>query len=167
MNITGRYGLFVLGLSVVFFAPAVASAGSINIQEVSTLTFPNIGIYSGGGSVNLSVSPLNSATSGNGQIISGNASRGQYALSITSGSSPISISIDISNVNTGNSGLTLDSFRGFYMGQTINSFPSSTLAVPATAPASTPFYLGAKVTASPLVEPGNYSASFSMTVFVQ
>jgi len=154
----------VLGL--VGVASTHASAQSINIQEVQSLTFPTIAI-SQGGSVNLNVSPLNSATSGSGQVIGGMASRGQYALSLTPGGTPISISINISGVNTGNTGLTLDTFSGLYKGQSISSFPSSTLSLPATSPANTPLYLGATVTAAPSVAPGTYSATFSITVFVQ
>jgi len=142
-------------------------AQSISIQEIQALTYPTLAISPAGGSINLSISPLNSTTSGNAEIISGTASRGQYALSLGSGGTPVSISIDISDVNTGNSGLTLDSFSGFYSGQMINSFPSSTLPLPALSPANTPLYLGATVTASPLVPSGTYVVSFTITVFVQ
>ena len=167
MVMAKRYGLFVLAFCLVGLMSSHILAQSLSIRETQTLTFPTIGVASGGGSSYLSISPLNSSTSGNGQIISGIASRGQYNLSLTAGGTPLSISIDISGVNTGNAGLTLDNFRGFYAGQVIDSFPSSTLPLPATAPGATPLYLGAKVTANPSVTPGNYSASFSITVFVQ
>lgn len=147
--------------------PLQAFAQSISIQEIHTLTFPTMAISVGGGSVNLSISPLNSATSGSAEIISGTASRGEYDLSLGSGGSPVSISVDISDVNTGNSSLTLDHFSGFYKGQVISSFPSSTLPLPALSPSSTPLYLGATVTALPSLPSGTYTASFTITVFVQ
>jgi len=146
--------------------PFLALAQGINIKEVQTLTFPMIGLPSGGVS-SLSINPLNSATSGSAPIISGMASRGQYAISLIPGGAPISISIDISSADTGNAGLTLDTFRGFYAGQTIYPFPSSTLPLPATSPSNTPLYLGAKVTANSTVHAGTYKANFSITVFVQ
>jgi hypothetical protein len=157
----------ILLFFLAFLAPWHAHAQSLSIHETQTLTFPTIGLPAGGGTANLSISPLNSSTSGSGQIISGMASRGQYALSRSAEGTPVSISIDISNVSLGNPGLTLDTFRGFYAGQTIDSFPSSTLPLPAIAPGNTPLYLGAKVTANSSVAPGNYNGGFSITVFIQ
>ena len=162
-----RECLFVMAFILAGLTPGFASAQSISIHEVQTMTFPTLATAAGGGNVTVTLNPLNSATSGSGQIIGGMASRGQYALSLTSGGTPVSISLDISGVSTGNAGLTLDAFRGFYKGQTISSFPSSTLPLPATSPSNTPLYLGATVTALPSVTPGTYSASFSITVFVQ
>jgi hypothetical protein len=159
--------LFALTLCLTGMTVSHASAQSISIQEVQTLTFPKLAITRGGGSINLNISPLNSATSGNAQIVGGMASRGQYALSLGEGGTPISISVDISNVATGNPGLTLDHFSGLYSGQLISSFPSSTVPLPATSPANTPLYLGATVTAASSVAPGKYNATFSITVFVQ
>lgn len=146
-------------------APQAFAATSITISETQSLTFPTVGIPSGG-TANLAISPLNSLTSGSGQIISGMASRGAYPLS-SQGEGGLSISIDISGIDTGNAGLTLDNFRGFYNGQMINSFPSSTLPLPSTQPSSTPLYLGATVTANASVSAGNYAGSFTITVFVQ
>ncbi|MDD5586227.1 MAG: DUF4402 domain-containing protein [Alphaproteobacteria bacterium] len=164
---TRKYCLFVLALVLAGFAYSRAMADSININEIQTLTFPTLGLPSGGGSVNLSISPLNSSTSGTAQILRGSASRGQYALSLVQDGSPISISIDISGVNSGGAGLTLDNFRGFYNSQTIDSFPSSTLALPAVSPASTPLYIGARITANSTVTPGAYNGGFTITVFIQ
>jgi hypothetical protein len=160
-----RYSLFVLVLGLAASLASCALAQSINITPVQTLTFPTLAIPSG--SVNLTVSALNSGTSGTGQVIGGMASRGQYALSLVSGGTPVSISIDISGVSTSNPNLTLSQFSGFYKGQSIVSFPSSTLSLPATSPSATPLYIGATETATAALTPGSYSATFSITVFVQ
>ena len=143
----------------------VFAATSITISETQALSFPMIGLPSSG-TTNLTVSPLNSSTSGSGQIISGTASRGAYSLS-AKGSGGVSISLSIDGVSTGNAGLTLGSFRGLYNGQSIDSFPSSTLPLPASHPASTPLYVGATVTANSSVAAGAYTGGFDITVFVQ
>ncbi len=159
--------VLVFALIIVGLYTTTASAQSISITPVQTLTFPILARPTSGNTTNLSISPLNSTTSGTGTIVGGAATRGQYTISITSGGSPVSISLDITGITTGNAGLTLDTFRGFYAGQTISSFPSSTLPLPATTPSNTPLYLGAKVTADSTVASGSYSASFSITVFLQ
>ena len=135
MTKIGRFPLWLLTLCILWGVPFVAWAQGINIQEVQALTFPTLALSSG--TIQLTVSPLNSGTSGTGQIIGGTVSRGQYALSLTPGGSPLSISLNISAASTGNPNLTLDHFSGFYKGQLISSFPSSTLSLPATSPAST------------------------------
>ncbi len=167
-KITKRDRLFVGALCLAGLASSSALADSINFQQVQALTFPTIAL-SGSGNVNLTVSPLNSSTSGTGQVIGGTASRGQYALSLVQagGGKSVSLSLDVSGANTGNAGLTLDSFRGLYNGSSIASFPSSTLPLPAKHPANTPLYLGATITAAPSVAAGTYNASFSITIFIQ
>jgi hypothetical protein len=164
MGIAQRH-FYAFAFCCIVAVPASLFAQSIDIQPSQTLTFPTLATVTSGGSVNLSVSPLNSSTSGTAQIVKGMASRGQYAVSISSGGTPVSISLDISGVST-DSGLTLDNFSGFYQGQQI-SFPSPTLPLPATSPASTPLYVGAKLTADSTVASGSHNASFTITVFVQ
>ncbi len=141
------------------------AATIISIAETQSLTFPTLAIPSAG-TVSLAINPLNSSTSGTAQIISGIASRGTYALS-SQGSGGVSISVDISVTDSGGTGLTLDSFSGFYDSTTINSFPSTTLSVPEKKPATTPLYLGSTITASTSVLPGSYTGYFTITVFVQ
>jgi len=146
-------------------ATSVCAETAITIKETQALTFPTAALPSMGTTF-LSINPLNSATSGSGQIVAGMANHGTYALS-SSGSDAVSISINISGINTGHTGLTLDHFRGFYGGQSIDAFPSSTLPLPAAQPASTPLYIGATVTANTSVPEGRYSGAFAITVFVQ
>jgi hypothetical protein len=152
------------GFLVSFCLPTQA-ATTVSISESQSLTFPKMGVPSSG-SVYLTVSPLNSITSGTAQIISGTAYRGTYPLS-SKGSGGISISIDISGITTDSPGLTLSNFQGFYNGSTISSFPSSTLSLPAKSPGNTPLYLGATVTTLPSVSIGTHTGSFTITVFVQ
>jgi hypothetical protein len=163
---TKRQGLFAPALCMTILAASPVSAQSINITQTQQLTFPTLGTASGGGTVSLTVSPLNSTTSGNAEIVAGSAQRAQCAVSLVAGGSPISISVDISGVSTGNAGLTLDNFSGLYQGQSI-SFPSPTLPLPATSPATTPLYIGARITANSAVTAGTYSPSFTVTVFIQ
>lgn len=129
------------------------------------MTFPMIGIPASG-STSLSINAISGATSGTGQIIRGAANRGVYALT-AKGKGGVSISIDITGVSTSHPSLQLASFKGFYNGQSIDSFPSSTLPLPAASPASTPLYLGATVTASSTLPTGTYTTPFDITVFVQ
>jgi Domain of unknown function (DUF4402) len=161
-----RHGLLVVLLCSAVVTVSPVFAQSINIVQVQPLTFPTLGTVSGGGSVNLSINPLNSTTSGTAEIVGGLVQRGQYALSLVPGGTPLSISVDISGVSTGNAGLTLDNFSGCYKGQSI-SFPSSTLALPASSPASTPLFIGARITANSTVGNGSYSPSFTINVYIQ
>jgi hypothetical protein len=161
-----RFCLFVLALCFVGMASPRALAQSVGIQEVQTLTFPTLSLPSGG-SESLTINPSNSGTSGNAQIISGMASRGKYALSLSGGGSPSLITINISGVSTGNGSLTLGSFSGLYDTQTISNFPSQSLPLPATSPSNTPLYLGATITALPSLPAGTYNVAFNITVFVQ
>ena len=157
--------IFVAVLCATLLVGAPARAQSVNIQEVQSLTFPTLATT--GGTVNYTISPLNSSGSGTAQVISGVPTRGQYALSLTSGGSPVSISLDISGINTGSTGLTLDSFQGYYKGTAISSFPSPTLPLPSTSPSTSTLYLGARAIANSTVKAGAYNGSFSITVFVQ
>ncbi len=166
MSIVSQRYFFILAFFTCLLPFHVRAKEGVTITEAQTLTFPKIGVPSQG-SVNLSISPLNSSISGTAQIISGSANRGQYNLSLSPGGNPTSISIDITGINSGNAGLTLNNFRGYYQSQTVNSFPSPTLPLPAKSPATTPLYLGATLTANPTVPTGNHTANFSITVFTQ
>ncbi len=143
-----------------------AGAQSLSIKEIQPITFPTMALGSGR-QTTLTINPLNSSTSGNAQIVSGNALRGQYALSITGTGSPVTISIDITGTGTIANGLTLDNFHGYYANQKIDSFPSSGLPLPATAPSSTTLYLGATITAQPSLQEGKYNATLGLSVFIQ
>jgi hypothetical protein len=160
----GFFALLVLSMGLV---PVQAQAQSISIKVTTQLTFPTIATPSPGNTATLTVSPLNSTTSGTGQILRGAAARGQYAISLGGGGSPVSITVDITGITTGKAGLTLSNFKGFYKNVTINSFPSPTLALPAKSPSSTPLYIGATETATSAVTAGNYVGSFTLTVLVQ
>jgi len=161
-----RILVFLILPLLCWLAPQAKAATSISITEKQSLTFPLVGLPASGGTSAISINPLNSATTGTAQIISGIPSRGTYDLSAKGGRG-ISISIDISGITTDSAGLTLSNFRGFYGNQQIDSFPSSTLALPASAPATTPLYLGATVSANASVPAGNHTGSFTITVFVQ
>ncbi|MDX9690324.1 MAG: DUF4402 domain-containing protein [Alphaproteobacteria bacterium] len=142
----------------------VWAAASISLVQTQRLTFPTLAIPSSSSS--LTINPLNSATSGTAQIISGTASRGVYDLSMIGGGS-VSISLDISVTNAGTSGVTLGAFTGLYQSTTISSFPSSTLPLPSKKPATTPLYLGATLTANSSVAKGSYAGSIDIIIFVQ
>jgi len=157
--------IFIFFLCFFCLSAEAFASTTISIAETQSLTFPTLGIPTAG-TASLAISPLNSSTSGTAQIISGIASRGAYTLS-SQGSGGVSISVDISVTDSGGTGLTLDTFRGFYNSTTINSFPSTTLSVPAKKPATTPLYLGATITANTSVSPGSYTGYFTITVFVQ
>lgn len=156
----------LIPLTVCFFygLPTARAATSISLTETQVLTFPTVGVPSSG-SVNLTISPLNSSTSGTGQIVAGTAKRGIYTL-VAKGKGGVSISITIDGITSGNSGVTLSAFRGLYNSTTINSFPSSTLPLPQTNP-GTPLYIGATVTANSTVPVGSYTGSYNITIFVQ
>ncbi len=162
----GRFAvlLFVVGASW-FCAGAAYAETTISIVEAGTLTFPTIGIPQSGTST-LAISPMNSSTSGNAEVIYGAASRGVYHLS-SEGEGGVSISIDVAVTNTGTSGASLGTFKGLYGGTSIDSFPSQSLPIPAPKPSSTPLYLGATVSAGPSVHVGSSTGTLAITVFVQ
>jgi len=154
--------VFILGGYLV--SPAYAD--TINFTQVQPLTFPTLALPVAGETKSLSISALNSSTSGNAQIIGGTAWRGEYSLSMNKKGNAIAISIDVTDINTGNAWLMLHNFTGLYSSMNISSFPSSTLPLPDGKPATTPLYLGATVTANSGLTPGQYTASFSITIFV-
>lgn len=152
--------IFVCG-----FGNQVWAAATVTLTQTQKLTFPTLVIPSSG-TINLTISQLNSSTSGTGQIIAGTARRGAYNLS-SSGGGSTSITISISGITTSHAGLTMSAFRGLYNTTTINSFPSTTLPLPAKRPKTTPLYLGSTITANSSVTPGLHTASFTVTIFIQ
>jgi Domain of unknown function (DUF4402) len=141
-------------------------AQSISISVAQNLSFPTIAIPQSG-TVALSVSALNSSTSGSATILYGAASRGQYNISTDGQGSAISTSVDITNVSVSDPNVTLTNFNGLYHSMVISEFPSPTLPLPEVSPAYTPLYVGATITAAPGVSPGICTASFVITVTVQ
>ena len=142
------------------------AAQSVSITVAQNLNFPAVAIPQSG-SAALTVSALNSSTSGTATVLYGTASRGQYNLSVNHSGSAISASVNITGVSVSNPNVTLTSFTGFYNNTVISSFPSPTLPLPATSPATTPLYLGATVSATPAVTPGSYTANFTITITIQ
>jgi hypothetical protein len=147
-----------------FFLTAGSFAQSVSLNVVQNLNFPTIAIPESE-TAELSVSPLNSSTMGTATILYGSASRGQFNLTADQNSSGISISVDIAGVSVSASNVTLGEFTGLYRGILVGTFPSQTLPLPDTA-GVTPFYLGAKITATPGVQAGPMTATFTIRVTV-
>ncbi len=142
-------------------------AQTVAISVAQNLSFPTIAIPQSS-AVQLTISPLNSSTSGTASILYGTALRGQYNLSDNKkGGSGVAITVNITGVSVSNPKVTLGSFTGFYSNTQISSFPSPTLQLPAVQPAYTPLYVGATITANPGLTPGICTASFTITVTVQ
>jgi hypothetical protein len=146
--------------------PSQAFAQSISMTVVHNLNFPAMAIPESG-TASLSISPLNSSTSGTATVLYGVASRGQINLSLGQDGGAVSASIDISEVSTGSPNLELTNFVGLYQGTLINGFPSPTLAPPSESPGISPLYIGATIVANPNLTPGSYVSSFVVNVIVQ
>ncbi len=144
--------------------PCNLYAANISITEQVTMDFANLAIPSSG-SENLNVPSSGGGATGTGTIVSGTTSRGQYKLKRT-GNNPATINIDIQNITTGSSEITLDSFEGTYNGASIPAFPAGGLPEPGKGQ-GTPLYLGAKVTYSNLVAEGVGSMSFDLVVIFE
>jgi len=145
-----------------FFGGCYAQSVSLNVAQ--NLNFPTIAIPQAG-TADVSVSALNSLVSGTGTVINGTASRGQFNLTVDQSGSSVSLVVDITDVSVSDPNVSLGSFTGLYRGYFISSFPSQTLPLP-DAGASTPFYLGATLTASPGVQQGPVTATFTIRVTV-
>jgi hypothetical protein len=144
-------------------ASPVMAKVNISISETTRMNWGTVGIPSSG-SQYLTLSPSNSSVTGTGHVLLGTPSRGVYNIRGVGGGST-SITIDISNVSTGSSYLTLDSFTGIYSSVNINSFPSPTLPLP--SPSGTPLYLGARATMTSSLSPGALHPTFDVVVIVQ
>jgi hypothetical protein len=117
---------------------------SVALTEVARMDWATIAIPASG-SATVILHPSNTTPGGTGTILYGMPNRGQYKL-VLSGTGPeTSMTLDISSVNSGSGNLTLSNFTGIYNSTSINSFPSGTLAIPATG-AGTTLYLGATAT---------------------
>lgn len=160
-----RSGTFWAGLSMAAaFCSAGAQAQSVSISIVQSLNFPTTAIPQQG-TADVTVSALNSSTSGSATILYGAASRGQFNLSVDQSGSPISLTVDITDVSVSDPNVTLGNFTGLYRGNFIGSFPSQALPLP-DAGGSDTFYLGATITAAPGVQQGPVTATFTIRVTV-
>ncbi|GEM_PF-2163515 len=155
--------LWVMGLFIfAFIAPARADV-TISISDVTQMDWGTVQIPASG-SEYISISPANSGISGTGTVLFGFPSRGVYSLK-SSGEGETAITIDISNVSTGSSNLTIDNFTGIYSSYTINSFPSASLPLPSTS--GTNLYLGARETVNAAMTPTTLTPTFDIVVIVQ
>jgi hypothetical protein len=92
-------------------------------------------------------------------LIDNSTSRGVYTL--TGSDAHPSISIDIQNISTGSSELTLNNFKGKYGAVNIDSFPVGGLTLPGTG---TILYLGATLEFTSQVNSQTYNMSFDLVV---
>lgn len=100
------------------------------------------------------------APTGTAIIISDTTNRGEYL--IRSFFNTQKISLDIQNINTGSSALTLDQFKGRYGTKAINSFPKGRLDNPGSS--GTPLYLGARLQFTNAVQEQTYNMTFDIVV---
>ena len=145
--------------SIVFVMFVIPPAHAvIGITEIQQLDFGILQTASAG-SESITVPRDGSAATGTGTVLSGTPARGQFTIT---GSAGTSIDIDIQNVSTGSSELTLDTFQGIYDGGNINVFPQGGLGVPG---AGKTLYLGAKLTYTNLITDGStFNPSFDIVI---
>lgn len=160
-----RFSAFA-ALFIAVMGPHEVFAQSISISVVQNLNFPTMAIPQSG-TASLSISPLNSSTSGSATILYGVASRAQVNLSLVQDDNAVSASIDITDVSTSSPNFSLTNFVGFYQSTLINSFPSPTLPPPNVSPGFSALYLGATIVANPNLTSGNYTSSFVVNVIIQ
>lgn len=118
------------------------------------------------GNQTIIINPTTGGYSGSGSVQSGTPSRGQYRVELSGSGSTTSATIDIQNVITGSSEVTLNNFTGDYGGSFINSFPAAGLAKPATSPGTT-LYLGATAQYTSAIPEGVLTPSFDIVVTLQ
>lgn len=149
--------LLLLLCCFITFSPFFSYA-AVTVAETSQLSFGMLEIPVSG-VADITIDQDSGVATGSGSQLRGNSSPGQYLLSSTENSGVVTI--DIQNISTGSSALTLSQFKGRYGSQAINSFPASNLAVPNTG---TILNVGAKLTYSAAVLEQAYNMHFDIVV---
>jgi len=131
---------------------------AVTIVEITPLSFGMLQLPSSG-SNNITIDYDSGASTGTATVIHDNATRGQYMFE--NSDSEGLMTIDIQNINTGSSAITLTDFKGRYKGQVINSFPVSGLSIPK---ARAILNLGATLTFTSAVAEDAYVMGFDIVV---
>lgn len=159
MSIIKKYSPMIISIALLLRLVTLASdsTATITIAEIVPMSFGVLTIPVSSSYV--IVSENGAALSGNAIVINDTSSRGQYTVT---GTVSQTISIDIQNISTGSSALTLDSFKGVLAGQAISSFPITTLSLPANVGQT--LYLGARLQFTPAVTEQTYTMTFDLVI---
>lgn len=157
MRVCNNHSFLFLLLGSLVTLPFLSCA-AVTVIETSQLSFGMLEIPVSG-VADITIDQDSGMATGSGLLLQGSSSRGQYLLSSTESSGVMTI--DIQNVSTGSSALTLSQFKGRYGNQPINNFPASSLAAPNTG---TTLNVGAKLTYSSAVLEQSYNMHFDIVV---
>lgn len=151
-----------IAFSVAFFCVfAHVAYAAANLGFIGSPTNLNFGTLQkpASGSRTFTVS-TSGGTSGTGTLLGGTPSNAQVTLRRT-GSPAGTISLSISNINTGSAALTLGSFTGLYGSTSISSFPRGALADPGTG-GGTVLKIGATATYTSSIGQTSYTPTFDI-----
>jgi hypothetical protein len=164
-RINARAFLCGVFLCACIAAPGMARASfNVTVTEIARMDWGTIGIPAGG-SATIILHPNNATPSGTGTIIYGSPSRGQYKLVLSGSGTETSMTLDISSISSGSGSLALSNFTGIFGATSVPTFPSGTLALPATG-AGTPLYLGATATVTAGQNPASLNPSFDIDIIL-
>jgi hypothetical protein len=139
----------------------IVLADAASIQEIAVLDFALM-LIPRFGSEFITVPANGGAASGTGSIASGAPRPGSYTIR---GDSDFgTFTLDIQNINSNSSDITISDFTGLYGIQSINSFPKGGLPV---SMSSKTLSLGARITYTSRLSEGSYAPSFDIVYTVE
>ncbi len=166
-NYTGVIFTALITLTLAFPVWAACSA-TCAVTETTKLNFATLE-KPAAGSVNYTIAPNTGSGSGTATVLYGTVARGVYTLTRTGATTGCaSVTVSVANVSTGDAGITLSSWTGYFnSGGSILSLPWNRAGVyPALSP-GTPFNLGATVTVTSSANTGAITPSFDLSCTIQ
>lgn len=157
----GKRVLFLttlLGHMLLMAHASYADSATVTISEITPLSFGVLEIPSG--TTSITINANGSAPSGNANMISNTSSRAQF--NVTGNKRNQEVTLDIQNINTGSSALTLSKFKAIFGSQVINNFPISNVSSPESN--GTTLYLGATLTFNQNLQARFYNMSYDLVI---
>ena len=159
------FAFFVFAVAVPVIGQAAPPPESVAITEKDQLDFAQLSIPTAG-SENIIINPTTGGFSGTGSVQIGTPTRGKYKLRLSGSGSSTSATIDIQNISSGSSAVTISNFTGYYGGSSIGSLPQSGLSKPLIGVGTT-LYLGATATYTSSVPATTLVPTFDIVVTLQ
>jgi hypothetical protein len=103
-------------------------------------------------------------TSGTGNYIAGAEHRAQFSITNTDVVG-ITITLEITNVNTGSAALEFDSFTGKFGTTDISAFPATALSMNASQTKT--FYLGGRLRYNASITEGAHAPSYDIEITIE
>jgi hypothetical protein len=167
-----RKNIYISLVIAAFTVPAVifpawaACVATCAVTESVKLAFATLE-KPAAGSVTYAIAPDTGTASGTATLLYGTSARGQYTLTrtgVTTGCANTTVSV--ANVSTGNAGITLGTWLGYYNnGGATLALPWTRNVFPATT--GTPWGLGATATIDSSATTGSFSPTFDLSCTIQ